>query len=237
MRKFIKLTAALCAVFLLSLCLFSTVAYAAPEDETADPPAEAVTESVPPAESKPEDDFIIGTLPPGTGTVVDAFTDEDGRKFYTIQTPAGNTFYLIIDFTKQGENVYFLDAVQEKDLLALAEKAANPNGANPNPGANANNNPAPTTPGNQTEPEPKESGGNSMFSMILVVLVDPACDFQVFYDESDHGGDANQDSTGGFNQNITQHLALNAQRQHGTQNVPVGEVVLRTMGKRQCRYG
>jgi len=171
MRKFIKLTAALCAVFLLSLCLFSTVAYAAPEDETADPPAETVTESVPPAETVPEDDFIIGTLPPGTGTVVDAFTDEDGRKFYTIQTPAGNTFYLIIDFTKQGENVYFLDAVQEKDLLALAEKAANPNGANANPGANVNSNPAPTTPGNQTEPEPKESDGNNMFSMILVVLV------------------------------------------------------------------
>ena len=174
MQKFYKLTAALCAVFLLSLCFFCTVAYAAPEDETSEPPAETVTESAPTVETTtPEDDFIIGTLPPGTGTVVDAFTDEDGRKFYTIQTPAGNTFYLIIDFTKQGEHVYFLDAVNEKDLLALAEKAAaNPGAESSNPGANANSSTTSAPSGNQTkEPKPEASGGNNMFSMILVVIV------------------------------------------------------------------
>ena len=172
MRKFYKLTAVM-AVFLLSLCFFCTVAYAAPEDETSEPPAETVTESAPTVETTtPEDDFIIGTLPPGTGTVVDAFTDEDGRKFYTIQTPAGNTFYLVIDFTKQGEHVYFLDAVNEKDLLALAEKvAANPGAESSNPGANANSSTTSAPSGNQTEPKPEASDGNSMFSMILVVLV------------------------------------------------------------------
>ena len=105
MKKFRKL-AALCAVFLLSLCLCAGVVHA--EEAADDPGTASGGEAV---------------LPPGTGEVAEVYADENGRKFYTIQTPAGNTFYLVIDFTKETENVYFLDAVAEKDLLALAEKA------------------------------------------------------------------------------------------------------------------
>ena len=91
-----------------SLCLCFSVVHA--EEATAAPGTGSKTETV---------------LPPGTGEVAEVYADENGRKFYTIQTPAGNTFYLVIDFTKETENVYFLDAVAEKDLLALAEKAGN----------------------------------------------------------------------------------------------------------------
>ena len=59
--------------------------------------------------------------PPGTGTVIDSGTDEDGKEFYTIQAPDKAVFYLIIDRQRGTENVYFLDAVAAKDLLSLAE--------------------------------------------------------------------------------------------------------------------
>ena len=51
--------------------------------------------------------------PPGTGTVIDSGTDEDGKEFYTIQAPDKAVFYLIIDRQRGTENVYFLDAVAD----------------------------------------------------------------------------------------------------------------------------
>ena len=52
---------------------------------------------------------------------MDNATDEDGKEFYTITTPSEHVFYLVVDKQRDSENVYFLDAVTEKDLLALAE--------------------------------------------------------------------------------------------------------------------
>ena len=68
-----------------------------------------------PVESKP-------LTSDGQATVIDDVTDEDGKEFYTIVTPAENTFYLVIDKQRDSDNVYFLNAVTESDLLALAEK-------------------------------------------------------------------------------------------------------------------
>ncbi|TQI67301.1 CD1107 family mobile element protein [Clostridium sp. KNHs216] len=59
--------------------------------------------------------------PDGTGTVIDNVTNEDGKEFFTVTTPSKHVFYLIIDRQKSTENVYFLDAVTDKDLLALAK--------------------------------------------------------------------------------------------------------------------
>lgn len=72
--------------------------------------------------------------PDGQATVVDDATDEDGKEFYTIVTPAENTFYLVIDKQRDSDNVYFLNAVTESDLLALAEKDGDtPEAAIPEP--------------------------------------------------------------------------------------------------------
>lgn len=60
--------------------------------------------------------------PDGQGTVVDNVTDADSKEFFTFTTPNENIFYLIIDKQRDSENVYFLNAVTESDLLALAEK-------------------------------------------------------------------------------------------------------------------
>jgi hypothetical protein len=115
MKKIRKL-AALCAVLVLLLS-FTTVAYAYSGEDSAEETTDIVTGGI----SDTEDTTVF--TPDGTGTVVDNATDEDGKEFYTIITPDENVFYLVIDRQRETENVYFLDAVTEKDLLALAKQA------------------------------------------------------------------------------------------------------------------
>jgi len=70
----------------------------------------------------PNDDGDQPFTPPGAGTVVDNATDSEGKEFFTIRTADGDIFYLIIDRQRSSDNVYFLNAVTEEDLLALAEE-------------------------------------------------------------------------------------------------------------------
>lgn len=151
-----KVTAAVAAV-LLSLS-FSTVAYAGGGDYE-EPPAPtveipAVTE--PPAE-KP-------FTPDGTGTVVDNATDEEGKEFFTITTPSENVFYLVIDRQRSTENVYFLNAVTEADLLALAQPASAPEPVPPPEPAD----PEPAT--GEEQPEPPEKKSNTGLLVIILLL-------------------------------------------------------------------
>lgn len=74
---------------------------------------------------KPETVSEIGAnpfTPDGQATVTDNATEADGKEFYTFTTPEGNVFYLVIDHERKSENVYFLNAVTETDLLALSAK-------------------------------------------------------------------------------------------------------------------
>ena len=121
----------------------------------------------------PEGSVFRPFTPPGIGTVVDNAIDGDGKEFYTITTADGDVFYLIIDRQRNTQNVYFLNAVTELDLLALAEKNKRelPPGANvvPNtdqPGTNEQD--PPPTPKPETE---KPGGNNAMLIVILVAAV------------------------------------------------------------------
>lgn len=75
------------------------------------------TEAAPPA----RDLASTALTPDGQGTMLDNVSSADGKEFFTITTPAENIFYLVIDKQRDGENVYFLNAVTEADLMALAE--------------------------------------------------------------------------------------------------------------------
>lgn len=82
------------------------------------------------------EDFSSGIplTPDGNMSLVDdIFQDESynegeqrviqSKQFITVQTKSGNSFYIIIDRSKDGENVYFLNLVDESDLLSLMEEA------------------------------------------------------------------------------------------------------------------
>lgn len=92
-----------------------------------------VSESAPSEEEETETSVPEGAFTPdGTGTILDSATEqEDEKQFYTITTAAGNVFYLVIDGKRDSQNVYFLNGVTEADLMALAEKEGDTDGAVP----------------------------------------------------------------------------------------------------------
>ena len=156
MKKTKSMRLAVLAASLLCCSLFTVPAYA----QSSEPQEETQTAQEAPAEteSQPETQNPFST--DGTGTVVDNATDEDGKEFYTITTPDENIFYLVIDKQKTTDNVYFLNAVTEADLLPLAEKSGEET-ETPAPEPEPEPEPEPTeTPEEVTEPEPDAPDSN-----------------------------------------------------------------------------
>ena len=87
------------------------------------------------------DDFLSGFLsmlggtpltPTGNMTLVDDILQDESyvvqdkkvlkdKQFITVETKNGNYFYIIIDRSGETENIYFLNMVDESDLLALID--------------------------------------------------------------------------------------------------------------------
>ena len=149
--------AALILSALLSLTSISLTAYA----QSSEPAEETAPETEEETTAKP-------FTPEGTGTVVDNATDGDGKEFFTITTPSENVFYLIIDRQRDGQNVYFLNAVTEKDLLALAEKDPEPEVTEPVMEPEPETEP-PTEP--EPEPEPAKTSGFPMGNILMIAAV------------------------------------------------------------------
>ena len=130
MKRWKSLTAAFCAAVLL--CGFSAVpAYAfADSGEGADYGDPSMTEETTAPEPEP-------TIEPGEGFSEDGnlvtrdllYDEHTNKQFITVQTSGWATFYLVIDYDKpvdeKGEQyeTYFLNMVDEADLLAAAEAA------------------------------------------------------------------------------------------------------------------
>ena len=82
-------------------------------------------DDIPEIDGIDKDDIIsVETLPVGNGTLLeDVSNDVVDRQFITIQSKNGNTFYIVIDKDSKGkQNVYFMNLVDEYDLMAFAEK-------------------------------------------------------------------------------------------------------------------
>ena len=127
--------------------------------------------------------------PDGNLSLVDDIGTTGGKQFITLQTKAGNTFYLIIDRDDEGEEtVHFLNQVDEADLMALTEDGEIAPATCPCPEkceAGAVNTACPVCKDNLTacvgaapeaeEPaeatEPEEEAGNSMGGLIVFLAV------------------------------------------------------------------
>lgn len=145
--------------------------YYKPSSDSQEEAASEKTES----DGDDEKSGLNPLTPDGSGSVVDNATGNDEKEFFTIQTDNGNTFYLIVDRQRNSDNVYLLDAVTERDLLALAEKSGNSGGIEiPEPQT-----PEPTPKPQPTEPEPieeeqtkgKKPKGNGSIFIVLFITV------------------------------------------------------------------
>jgi len=145
--------------------------------------------------------------PDGTGTVIDNATDGDGKEFFTVKTPDGNVFYLIVDRQRNTDNVYLLNAVSEDDLASLAKEGDGKNtGAAKPPAATAPIVPPTTTPEQTPPPAPEKSGGNTgsiVFIIIAVVVIGGAGYYFKIVRPKQNGGSAYDDDEEqeGFDEN------------------------------------
>lgn len=113
--------------------------------------------------------------PDGNLTLVDDISGEQAteKQFITVVTKSGNYFYLVIDRVGDKENVYFLNLVDEADLLAILEDskepAASPAPTEPAPDASATS--APPSPGAADgESKPTNTSGLIM-GLVLIAAI------------------------------------------------------------------
>ena len=130
------------------------------DPEAPDAPDASTT---PPQGESTVPDGTIPLTPDGSGTVVDNVTDGDGKEFFSVETPDGNVFYLVVDRQRNTDNVYLLNAVTENDLASLAK---------PGDGITVSGvpSPEPSAPAASPEPTPENSGGTGNGTLIIVLI-------------------------------------------------------------------
>jgi hypothetical protein len=143
-----------------------------PGADPADEPKAPPSESGIPDGAKPAGDGRPFT-PDGTGTVVDDVTDGDGKEFFSIETPDGNVFYLIVDRQRNSENVYLLNAVTEDDLASLAKEGDGKSQSGvPNQTPPQTTQPEPTeTPPPEPTPAPSENDGGMGSGTVIFIVI------------------------------------------------------------------
>ena len=178
MKKVRFLVVMLCMVALM--CGFAVTADAQSDEPIIEAtPTPVVTTATTPV---PTPEPVL-TPPGGTGTVVEQ-TDEEGKEFYTIMTADENVFYLVIDRQRETENVYFLNAVTEEDLLPLVEMPAVEE-------------PEPTpvlTPVPDTAPMPEIESGPDVRLLLILVLAVLAIGLAFFYVKKRFAARGNEES-------------------------------------------
>ena len=176
----IRIFATLFAVF-LCLLVFPITAFAGGGEEIPLIPEETETSKTDPAPLTPD----------GNLTLVDDISEEEAedKQFVTLVSKNGNYFYLVIDRAEDKENVYFLNLVDEADLLALIEgevpeqpqvsqvcnctELCEDGKVDPNCPLCRNDLTKCTgkTTTSTSEPEIKEEKGNSAGSTLLILLI------------------------------------------------------------------
>ena len=144
-----KLNKVICSVLLCGAFFMPTISVSAEKApavttvtsskvvSTEEIPVTSITESEKPddttettdiSETNDNDDKTASnktsSLPEGNGALLEDVSDDVvNRQFLSIQSKNGNTFYIVIDKDSKGkQNVYFMNLVDEYDLMAFAEK-------------------------------------------------------------------------------------------------------------------
>lgn len=166
MKKKIRNLAAM-LVMMAAVLLSGTMTAYAYVDETAESAPEPVIIEETPEEAEPTPFSVAGN-----GELLDDITDDETKQFLTVQTKNGNTFFMVIDRSRDSENVYMLSLIDENDLAEFIEE--NEPEAEPEP---VEEKPVviveePQSEPVQEEPQPEpEKGGMGMGALLTIILL------------------------------------------------------------------
>ncbi len=162
MRKTIRNLAAALMMMAAVLLSGNMTAYAY-VDETAEEAPETVI-----AEETPEETEITPFSVAGNGQLLDDISNDETKQFLTVQTKNGNTFFMVIDRSRNSENVYMLSLVDENDLAEFI-KEGEPEPAEEKPAVIVEE-PRPEPVQEEPGPEPEKDGMGmgALFTMILL---------------------------------------------------------------------
>ena len=117
--------------------------------------------------------------PDGNLTLVDDLDTQESAslQYMTVQTKNGTTFYIIIDRTKDQENVYFLNPVDAADLMALmdddtkAKYQTNTEAQAKSNNPNASATEKPEDAGKEDKAKDEEGGANPLGTLLIFVVL------------------------------------------------------------------
>lgn len=157
MKKIRNLAAML--MMMATVLLSGTMTAYAYVDESAE--AEPVIMEETPEETEPTPFSVAGN-----GELLDDITNDETKQFLTVQTKNGNTFFMVIDRSRNSENVYMLSLIDEYDLAEfIEEEKTEPVEEKP---AVVVEEPKPEPV--QEEPQP-EKGGMGMGALLAMILL------------------------------------------------------------------
>lgn len=163
MRKTIRNLVAMLMMAAAVLLSGTMTAYAyVDETEDAAAPDTAIVEET------PQETEITPFSVAGNGQLLDDITDDETKQFLTVQTKNGNTFFMVIDRSRNSENVYMLSLIDENDLAEFIEgEEQEPAEEKP---AVIVEEPRPEPVQEQPESEP-EKGGMGMGAVLTMILL------------------------------------------------------------------
>ena len=156
MKTKIRKLAVMLAMMVMILTSGTMTAYAY-VDETEEEPVIM--------EETPEETEATPFSVAGNGQLLDDITDDETKQFLTVQTKNGNTFFMVIDRSRNSENVYMLSLVDENDLAEFLEEEPEP--VEEEKPAVIIEEPQPVA--EESQPEPEKAGMN--MGAVLTILI------------------------------------------------------------------
>lgn len=166
MKKKIRNLAAMLAMMAAILLSGTMTAYAYVDETEQTAPEPVITEEV------PEETEVTPFSVAGNGQLLDDITDDETKQFLTVQTKNGNTFFMVIDRSRNSENVYMLSLVDERDLAEFIEEEE-PEPAEEKPAVIVEE-PRPEPVQEEIQPEP-EKGGMGLGAVFTILLLGAGC--------------------------------------------------------------
>ena len=123
--------------------------------------------------------------PKGNANLIDDVSEDENLQFITVTSKNGNIFYFVIDHAADNENVYFLNTVDEADLMALVEDGELTEQENAPTAPDTEQEQTEETEKTETEKEQPEqptqlNGNNNMLLIILILLCGGGVAFYYF---------------------------------------------------------